>query len=566
MSGLPGIEGANNIGVAATEACKQIISAFDQWAEGWSRLGIWLSLWDQRAELIQQSETDGLFWDTLIRQSRRCRQRLRQIVSQAIQDGETLFVELDHGTSLYIQAIPLFYRQRVIGVVLACGLSHDFGDDENFSRFCNVNHIDKSISVTMSAHLPRHSIENLHTYADILTHHTKSFIDSVVAQRDIHNLSSHLARVYEELNLIFRIGTDISISKGPTGYFERLGEELVGTTGVKAFTVILNSPADFSNQTTVIRSGPIPATDEQLLKLHCQVRQLNRNANKALVVNDVQDYTTLKWASDWLKRFIYFDLAGNNQTFGGLFAINHVGSVDFGSEEIQLLNTIVERSSSFLENVRLYNDLEQLMMGMLHALVSSTDAKDPYTCGHSQRVAWLSRYIADLDGKSEETCQRIYLSGLLHDIGKIGVSESVLCKKGDLTAGEFEQMKQHSQIGARILGEVREVEDLIPGVLHHHERIDGSGYPRGLKGEDIPYLGRVIGLADCFDAMTSDRTYRNARPTPMAVSEIRRYAGTQFDPHLADLLLREDISTIRGKMALAAKHPFVAHAGMEQVT
>ena len=118
------------------------------------------------------------------------------------------------------------------------------------------------------------------------------------------------------------------------------------------------------------------------------------------------------------------------------------------------------------------------------------------------------------------------------------VPEAVLQKTGRLTHEEFDQMKRHPGIGARILADIKQVEDIIPGVLHHHERYDGKGYPTGLSGQNIPLMGRIICLADCFDAMTSNRTYRKALPLQVAMTEIRRCAGTQFDPLLAEAFLR----------------------------
>jgi HD-GYP domain-containing protein (c-di-GMP phosphodiesterase class II) len=126
----------------------------------------------------------------------------------------------------------------------------------------------------------------------------------------------------------------------------------------------------------------------------------------------------------------------------------------------------------------------------------------------------------------------------LHDVGKIGVPEAVLQKPGKLTDEEFELMKQHPDIGARILRDVRQLGDITPGVLHHHERWDGRGYPAKLQGNDIPILGRLICLADCFDAMTSNRTYRRALPFEVAMLEIRKNAGVQFDPELAEAFIR----------------------------
>jgi len=185
----------------------------------------------------------------------------------------------------------------------------------------------------------------------------------------------------------------------------------------------------------------------------------------------------------------------------------------------------------------LFEDVHGLMMGLLHSLTSAVDAKDAYTCGHSERVALVSRHLAQQMGLSDRDVEQIYMAGLLHDVGKIGVPEAVLQKTGKLTAEEFEQMKRHPQIGARILQDIKQVREIVPGVLHHHERYDGKGYPTGLAGEKIPLMGRIICLADCFDAMTSNRTYRKALPLEVALTEIRRCSGTQFDPRLTEFFL-----------------------------
>ncbi|HWB53900.1 MAG TPA: HD-GYP domain-containing protein, partial [Tepidisphaeraceae bacterium] len=171
------------------------------------------------------------------------------------------------------------------------------------------------------------------------------------------------------------------------------------------------------------------------------------------------------------------------------------------------------------------------------SLTSAVDAKDAYTCGHSERVALLSRELAKKIKLPSTQVERIYMAGLLHDVGKIGVPEFVLQKTGKLTPEEFALMKKHPEIGGKILKNVKQIQDLLPGVLYHHERYDGKGYPAGLSGQSIPLFGRLICLGDSFDAMTSNRTYRKAMPIEVAMTEIRRAAGTQFDPELAEAFL-----------------------------
>jgi len=229
---------------------------------------------------------------------------------------------------------------------------------------------------------------------------------------------------------------------------------------------------------------------------------------------------------------------------GCLFALDKTAG-DFDSQDSKLLNSIANESAIYLENAMLFEDVHGLMMGLLHSLTSAIDAKDAYTCGHSERVAALARQLTIEAGLPEAQAERIYMAGLLHDVGKIGVPESVLQKTGRLTPEEFEQMKRHPGIGARILKDIKQISDLIPGVMHHHERYDGAGYPSGLSGDNIPLMGRIICLGDCFDAMTSNRTYRKALPLEVALTEIRRCSGTQFDPVLTEAFLKISLDKFR---------------------
>ncbi len=171
------------------------------------------------------------------------------------------------------------------------------------------------------------------------------------------------------------------------------------------------------------------------------------------------------------------------------------------------------------------------------ALAYALEAKDVYTSGHSQRVTEVSVTIAKHLGLPKETIEKIRLAGLVHDIGKIGIRESVLNKPGNLTEEEYEHIKLHSETGERILKPIVDDEEILKAVRHHHERYDGTGYPDGLKGEQVPRLARIIAVADTFDAMTSERPYRKALTKEAACAEVERCRGTQFDPQAADAFL-----------------------------
>ena len=173
------------------------------------------------------------------------------------------------------------------------------------------------------------------------------------------------------------------------------------------------------------------------------------------------------------------------------------------------------------------------------ALVSAIDAKDPYSHGHSVRVAEYSRRIGEITGKNEEECAQIYYAALLHDVGKIGIPNAIINKKGKLTQEEYDLIReQHPVIGSQILSSIAEYPFLSVGAHYHHERYDGTGYPDGLKGEEIPEIARIISVADAYDAMTSNRSYRATAPQAQVRAEIEKGSGTQFDPKFADAMLK----------------------------
>jgi HD-GYP domain-containing protein (c-di-GMP phosphodiesterase class II) len=194
-----------------------------------------------------------------------------------------------------------------------------------------------------------------------------------------------------------------------------------------------------------------------------------------------------------------------------------------------------------------YRDLKDLMVGLARSLTAAIDAKDAYTFGHSERVARIGVELGRAIGLDGDELSDIYLTGLLHDVGKIGVRDSVLRKVDPLTAEEFEHIKQHVTIGYTILADLKPIRNLLPGVLYHHERWDGKGYPDGLAGEAIPLLARILAVADAYDAMSTNRPYREALPCREVEDFLGKGAGSQWDPRVIDAFLgcRQKVHAIR---------------------
>ena len=198
------------------------------------------------------------------------------------------------------------------------------------------------------------------------------------------------------------------------------------------------------------------------------------------------------------------------------------------SREIDALADSFDSLRSAVSQAEAESDAAYL--GVIGALAAALDARDPYTAGHSQRVADLSVLLAQEMGLAEQDRETLRLGALLHDIGKIGIADSVLRKPAKLTPEEFDHIKQHPVLGARILQPLTFLAPHLPVVELHHERPDGRGYPYGLRGDEIPLFARIVHVADAFDAMTSARAYRPARPAAEAMAELWRHVGTDFAP------------------------------------
>ncbi len=182
--------------------------------------------------------------------------------------------------------------------------------------------------------------------------------------------------------------------------------------------------------------------------------------------------------------------------------------------------------------------VERMSEQVILTLAKTIDAKDKYTNGHSERVAAYSREIAKRMGMSEQEQQEIYHMGLLHDVGKIGISDAIINKPGKLTDEEYQMIKKHPEIGGEILATISELPDISIGAMYHHEKYDGTGYPGKVAGEDIPLRARIIGIADAYDAMTSKRSYRDVLPQQVVRKEIEKGNGTQFAPECVDIMLQ----------------------------
>ena len=217
---------------------------------------------------------------------------------------------------------------------------------------------------------------------------------------------------------------------------------------------------------------------------------------------------------------------------GVIALIREGGGILYTEQDLQLLGVFASHTASALQNAHLYSRLRTMNRDVIRSFAQAVEAKDCYTRGHSERVAGYACQLGRALGLTGREIDQLHVAGMLHDIGKIGVPDHILNKPGALTEEEFAVMKRHSFMGREILGQVGSMREVATLIYSHHERMDGQGYPEGLQGSDVPFLARIIGLVDSYEAMTSSRAYRRAMPLDTVRTILEQGAGSQWDPDL----------------------------------
>lgn len=291
--------------------------------------------------------------------------------------------------------------------------------------------------------------------------------------------------------------------------------------------------AEFSRRLGLGHDGALPALlgNPRLLeaKLACEAHlQITGKALGGLLEPT---------AAAQVRTLLSVPLRRGGQVLGMLNAYSSRSRKAFLPREEKALVVLGDRAATSLENALLFADLENTFRQTIQGLALALETKDAYTHGHSENVTRLCEATAVQMGMDPAFCAHLHQSAVLHDIGKIGISSSILNKPGRLTADEYEIIKSHPRMGRRILEPISFLKGAAPVVYHHHERWDGGGYPEGLSGEEIPLASRIMAVADTYDAMTSDRAYRQGLSREEATAEIRRCSGAQFDPECARAFL-----------------------------
>ena len=378
-------------------------------------------------------------------------------------------------------------------------------------------------------------------------------------KRQLADLSSHLLTTFEEITLLHRLTEHLSISKSVTELCGLSVGWLADVIPARTVAIWFDSSTRLYEQHDVEGAGakPVliahgtPPMDES--ELGRFIERLGPRAGTDPLVLNRRATDSPTWYYPDVREVISVPIREGNRVFGWLLALNHSGATEatnseaeFGTVEACLMASMATILGIHCGNIALYHEQSEFFASVVRALTSAIDAKDPYTCGHSDRVARLAVCLGRQLGCSREEMNTIYLSGLLHDIGKIGIDDNVLRKPGPLTPAELEHIKTHPALGHRILEGVKQLDKVLPVVLHHHEAWNGSGYPDGLKEEECPFLARLVAVADSIDAMSSDRPYRTGIPDEKLDTILRDGAGKQWDPRIIEAVfqVRDDLRRI----------------------
>jgi HD-GYP domain-containing protein (c-di-GMP phosphodiesterase class II) len=374
-------------------------------------------------------------------------------------------------------------------------------------------------------------------------------------ERDVNSLTEQVAQDFEELMLLQSLTRLLTIHTSSAEPLKLIEQAVQMLPMPLQATAILFIPDRMAFNELEIANAGEPIWNGEALLSAAECEELRdaflARGNKPWIRN--KGIVSIRGQ---IEQMVMVEVLHERRRFGWLAACNHRPAPErqhewsqkgFSTIEASLMQTASSMLSSQLHHLRLLRLQETMFTDVVRAMVGALEARDRYTCGHSERVAMFARKLSAAAGMSLEVCDRLYLTGLLHDIGKIAIPDAVLQKPGHLENDERALMETHTDAGWRILHPLSQLRDVLPGVLFHHEKFDGTGYPDKLQGKDIPEDARVLAICDAYDAMTSDRPYRQGMPQEKAEAILRQGAGSHWDPDLIEVFLQimPDIISIR---------------------
>jgi putative nucleotidyltransferase with HDIG domain len=366
--------------------------------------------------------------------------------------------------------------------------------------------------------------------------------EEVARQARLKELNDQLMERVEEVNTLNRVMEDFSSTDSSHGIFNKVVE--LGVEELHADKVFFHIFSENACELIQVASAcpqnsPFQMPDEFVSDIpdhiKTSIQERAADGSSPCLMPDVSENSGM---DPGVHSFMMVPLRIRENIFGVASAFIFEKNRIFSEKDVYYMNFIAQKAAAAIENIALYENIYDNLFATLFAFVAALEVRDFYTRRHSTRVAGFARMIAKEMNCSDEELDVINVAGMLHDIGKIGIRDDILLKPGRLTDEEFEKIKEHPAIGADIIGKLGLWNREVDIIRHHHERYDGRGYPDGIAGDAIPKLARIMSVADCFDAMASDRPYRKRMEKSLVLKIIRDNSGTQFDPEAVEAFFR----------------------------
>ena len=479
------------------------------------REGVVVRVFDAAGELVLDAADHGETCSTPVDECRHIIERRRESIIRGVPDSETA-----PPSQAGVRVLPIERSSVYFGSLVACGTD------------AAAVIADRSTGAVLDA---MHEI----------------LAEGSAKEHEIDSLATELALQYEEIELLYEIDEKIPLRS----YTENVIDYIAG----KAFEVInCSCLAWVPFDPTVSHSGEdcrvlwnpsMGGTPPTMLRLEAEqlARALGERCLRTRLpqaITSLDNDPELSSFSHDLDSVMTLPLLVDDDLYGGIIAFK-ARNDQFTSYELKLMKALARKSAFVMRDSRLYEDLDSLFFNLIKLLVNTIENKDEYTKGHSQRVKTFTVRLAELMGLPQAEVETLNLSGLLHDIGKQGVPDAVLKKEGKLTDEEFDLIKTHPICGVNLIKHIKQFEKCLPHIRHHHERIDGRGYPDGIAGQEIPQGARIIAVADTYDALTSNRCYRPRFSADKAFDIVEEASGTQLDPDIVHVLLQNQAEFAR---------------------
>ena len=473
---------------------------------------------------------------------------LRGQLARAVVGGEPQFIADED--SVLLLAVPFPLKRGAALVATAAFVVHSVQPDEDLSGPARLLGLEPARTAAWINRQSVWSPDALLRLATAVQGQVAAELRVTQLELEVEKVSDNLASTYEEICLLHSVTQNLRISSDEEQLCSFVVNWLLDCLPAETAAIQLLPLAEEGQptyrtrtQSQFITSGPCSVGDAQFSGL---IKSLNLEAGCSPFVANERHTGAAGWPLADVRQVIIVPLAEKDHLFGWLTVFNHRRGQEFGTVEASLLASVGAMLGIHSGNRELYRQQSEFLASVVRALTSAIDAKDPYTCGHSDRVARVAVRLAKEMGADAKLLHTLYMAGLLHDTGKIGIDDAVLRKPDKLTDAEFDHIKLHPELGYRILCDIQQLADVLPAVLHHHEQWDGRGYPFKLVGEQIPYIARIVAVADAYDAMSSDRPYRKGMDAAKVDEIFRAGAGKQWDAEVvaAFFSAREDIRQI----------------------